>query len=97
MNRHNDKSIKDVLQEYIITNDKISKGYHMSKMDKIWRSTMGTMIAGYTRKVYYADGLLKVYLDSAPLKKELIMGKDKVIALINESLGSSVVKDIEIY
>jgi predicted nucleic acid-binding Zn ribbon protein len=97
MNRHNDKSIKDVLQEYIITNDKISKGFHMSKMDKIWRSTMGTMIAGYTRKVYYADGLLKVYLDSAPLKKELIMGKDKVIALINESLGSSVVKDIEIY
>jgi hypothetical protein len=97
MNRHNDKSIKNVLQEYILSNENISKGYHTTKIDEVWRKVMGATISKYTRKVYFSDVTVKIYLDSAPLKKELIMGKAKVISLLNEELGNEVVKELEIF
>lgn len=56
---------------------------------------MGATIAGYTSKLYFKDGLLKVYLTSAPLK-ELLMGKEKIINIINSEVGEELVT-VEIF
>ena len=58
---------------------------------------MGPTIAGYTSKLYFKDGLLKVYLTSAPLKKELLMGKEKIINIINSEVGEELVTAVEIF
>ncbi len=97
MGRHNDKAIKDVLTDYLQSNDRISRGYNTTRMDEIWRTTMGSIIAGYTRKVSFYDGVLRVYLTSSPLKKELLMGKEKIITIMNEACELDVVKDVEVY
>lgn len=97
MGRHNDKSIREVLNEFISTNSRVSKGYHTKHIEEIWKEQMGPIISGYTSKILFRDGAMSVYLTSAPLKKELLHGKDKIIAIINETLGQELVKSVDIY
>jgi hypothetical protein len=97
MGRHNDKPIGDVLGEFLNSNKRVGKGYHTVRIEEIWKNHMGPTIAGYTSKLYFKDGLLKIYLTSAPLKKELLMGKDKIINIINSEAGEDLVTYVEIY
>ena len=94
MGRHNDKPIGHVLNE---SNARVGKGYDTVRIEKIWKNHMGPTIAGYTSKLYFKDGLLKVYLTSAPLKKELLMGKEKIINIINSEVGEELVTAVEIF
>ncbi|MBK9582935.1 MAG: DUF721 domain-containing protein [Saprospiraceae bacterium] len=57
----------------------------------------GSIISGYTSKLYFKDGLLKIYLTSAPLKKELSMSKPKIIENLNAALGTNLIKEVEVY
>ncbi|MFN8338256.1 MAG: DUF721 domain-containing protein [Saprospiraceae bacterium] len=95
--RHNDKNIKEVLNDYLASNDKVAKGYYTSHIDVVWKEEMGPIIASYTKKIYFKNGLLKIYLTSAPLKKELLMNKSKIIDNINAALGTNLVAEVEIY
>lgn len=97
MARHNDKSIREVLNEFITGNSKVSKGYHTKHIEDVWKEQMGPVISGYTSKILYKEGTMKVYLTSAPLKRELLLGKDKIISIINEALGQDLVISVEIY
>ena len=97
MGRINDKSIKEVLNEFISGNARVSKGYHTKHIEEVWKEKMGPIISGYTSKITYQEGTVKVYINSAPLKKELLMGKAKIIGIINEALGDEIVSSVEIY
>ena len=97
MGRHNDKNIKDVLTDYMASNAKVAKGYYTSHIDEVWKQEMGPIISSYTSKIYFRDGLLKIYLTSAPLKKELSMGKSKIIENLNAALGMDLIKEVEVF
>ena len=97
MGRHNDKPIRDVLNEFILGNAKVSKGYHTKHLEDVWKEEMGPVISSYTSKILFRDGTLTVYLTSAPLKKELLMGKDKIVGIINGALGQDLVKFVELF
>lgn len=97
MGRHNDKNIKEVLGDFMAANKKVAKGYHTAKIDEVWKMEMGPIISGYTSRLYFKDGLLKIYLTSSALKKELLYGKDKIINNMNEALGSNIISEVEIY
>ncbi|MBL0025059.1 MAG: DUF721 domain-containing protein [Saprospiraceae bacterium] len=97
MGRYHDKPIREVLNDFISGNKKVSKGYHTANIADVWKEQLGPVIAGYTSRIYFNDGVLKVYLTSAPLKKELLMGKDKIIGIINEAVGMDLVTSVEIY
>lgn len=97
MARHNDKPISDVISDFLNINKRVSKGYHTIQIEDIWKREMGPIIAGYTSRIYFKDGELKIYLTSAPLKRELLMGKEKIINIINTSLGEELVTNVEIF
>ncbi len=59
-----------------------------------WETIVGKTIAKYTRNLYLSDRVLTVYTDIAPLKQELLLGKEQLIARINEHLGEHAVTDI---
>lgn len=90
----NDKPIKDVLAEYIGASKKLARGYDKLRIEEAWRTCFGPTISSFTSKVYFANGKLEVYLTSAPLRKELSMSKDKIIARLNETLKDGVVKEV---
>lgn len=97
MGRHNDKNIREVLSEFVASNDKFAQGYFSSGIEDVWKKEMGPVIAGYTTKVRFYDGVLKIYVRSAPLKLELLHGKEKIIAIMNEALGKPLISSVEVF
>ena len=95
--KYNDRNIKEVLKEFIHSNTRLEKGFSKAHLEEIWQNEMGPIISSYTNKIIFKDGIMKVYLSSAPLRKELLMGKNKIIQNINSAAGSSLVQDIEFF
>ena len=60
----------------------------------LWPELMGNTIASRTSKLFFKGNTLYVELTSSPLKQELLMAKEKIIALLNEKAGGPIVEDI---
>jgi len=80
------KDIKEVIGNIFSSGGKLSRGYNAYTVEQVWRSTFGEVISNYTNKVNYHQGKLTVYITSAPLREELQMTKDKVVAKLNSKL-----------
>ncbi len=61
-----------------------------------WETIVGKTIAKYTRNLYLNGTVLTVYTDIAPLKQELLLGKEQLMAGINEHLGERAITEIVI-
>ncbi len=59
-----------------------------------WEEIMGKPIAARTQKVYAKNLKLYLQIESAPLKKELLMAKQKMIELINKHAGKTVIQEV---
>jgi predicted nucleic acid-binding Zn ribbon protein len=94
MPRHNDKKIHDVIQDVLAGNKKLASGMYSAQISEIWRREMGPVIGRYTRAIELNGGVLKVVVDSAPLRRELLSGKIKIIEMVNAAIGKEVVTDV---
>ena len=61
-----------------------------------WKEVMGNTIGTRTEKIAFRKGVLYVKVNSAPLKSELNMQKQKVMDLMNETMGSDSIKEVVI-
>lgn len=59
-----------------------------------WPVLVGKTIADRTTSVFIRDKKLFVKLSSGPIKKELLMNKRKVLALIDEKYGVGIIDDL---
>lgn len=59
-----------------------------------WEAIMGKGIAARTQEVYIKNEVLFLRLDSAPLKNELRLNKQRLIDLLNKEVGQTTIKDI---
>lgn len=84
------------MKEFLYTNTKLSDGIVTAQIEEIWKKDMGAAISGYTSSILYKEQILYIKITSSPLKKELIMGRDKIVALINEALGHEAVREVRI-
>ena len=89
----NESAIGDILKEIIQTN-KLDKGLNQISVADAWKNLMGNGVNHYTQDVILKGSTLYVQLTSAVLREELSHGKQKIIAMINEELGSEIVKDV---
>lgn len=62
-----------------------------------WDDIMGPVIATKTSHIKLIDGILKVKVTSAALKNELSMAKSKIAKMMNESLKSDTIKEVQIF
>jgi predicted nucleic acid-binding Zn ribbon protein len=91
--RQNDQPIKDILKLFV-EKYRLKAKLHQTKLDELWGKLMGPTIAGYTRELRMRGKKLYVTVDSAPLRQELSMGKEKLRNLLNEALGEEYIKDV---
>ncbi|MFL2623734.1 MAG: DUF721 domain-containing protein [Flavobacteriaceae bacterium] len=92
--RHNDnQKIGDVITSFV-ENSKLKKGLDMVRLEKAWQELMGNGVQNYTNSLKLHNGTLYVSLSSSVLRQELSYGKEKIIALINEELGKTVVSKL---
>lgn len=92
--KYNDRKISEVLGEFIQKNKRIQIHHELKLIQDAWKSEMGNMINGYTTNFFIKHGRLEISLSSAPLRAELSMSKPKLIKLLNEKIGSEIIKEI---
>ena len=89
--RHNDKqNIEDLLKSFVKEN-KLEKGLEKVNVETAWRDLMGNGVNSYTSNIKLHHNTLYVELSSSVLREELSYGKEKIIKMINDSLGKIIV------
>lgn len=94
MKTYNDRSIKEVLGDFVGGHKRIQRGVRNVELRKIWRNQMGEMIDRYTTNIKFYDGTVTIYLSSAPLRQELSLSTKRIIDVLNEGLGPDIIKKI---
>ena len=87
------QSFKQAFGQFL-KNEKLEQQFNEKKLIHSWREIMGEPIANRTTNIFIKEGVLVVKLNSAPLKQELNMAKEKVLELFERKLGSQVVKEV---
>ena len=95
MKKHNDHKISEILDQFV-ESKKLRSGYYRVGIEEAWNEIMGKTIQGYTQSIHFHKGMLTLKVNSAPLRHELSMGKEKIIDLLNQKLGKRIVQDIYI-
>ncbi len=92
--RNNDhSSLSDALQSFLRQN-KLEAGVDRVRVHDAWIALMGNGVANYTTRVDLQGTTLYVSLSSSVLRQELSLGKTKIIAMLNEELGSSLISKL---
>ncbi|HEY6162348.1 MAG TPA: DUF721 domain-containing protein [Bacteroidia bacterium] len=93
MKDHNQKSIKEAIDALLKTY-KLKEGLNEARLKNSWEKLVGPLIANHTTDIRIHKKVLYITLDSAALRQELLYGKEKLVALLNESAGEKMVDDI---
>ena len=85
--RNNDHlPISDILKEFVDQNN-LQSGLDKVDVRDAWAKMMGNGVNNYTTNVQLDRETLYVQLSSSVLREELSYGKEKIIKMLNESLG----------
>ena len=66
------------------------------KVFLLWHQYLGTPLGTKTVPVSLSDGILKIYTEYPPFKKELLFLKERIIADLNAELGKTILTDFRI-
>ena len=86
-------SISDALKEFVKTN-KLEHGLDKVNVADAWANVMGSGVNNYTTAIQLERDTLYVQLSSSVLREELSYGKEKIINILNESLGKAVINKL---
>ncbi|MFB6259030.1 MAG: DUF721 domain-containing protein [Flavobacteriales bacterium] len=86
----NKRSVKELIQNWLRSSER-KDGYQEARISALWKEVMGQAVDKHTKRVRYREGTLTVQLDSAVLREELSLGKEKIANLLNERLGENAV------
>ena len=93
MKKSNERSLKEVIGGLV---DAYGLREKMDELDirSTWDDIAGAMIARHTTGMRLKRGKLFIKVDSAPLRHELGYLREGLIALLNQRMERSVVKEI---
>lgn len=83
----------DALKEFVETN-RLEKGLDAVNVQDAWKNMMGNGVNNYTTAIQLKGDTLYVQLSSSVLREELSYGKQKIIDLLNENLGKTLIKKL---
>jgi len=89
----NQTTIKEALKA-MVKYYRLKSGLDQRRIESIWEKAMGPSIAKHTVQIKLVKDKLFIDLNSASLKQELSYGKEKIVSILNEELGSEVVKKV---
>lgn len=87
------KSMKLIIDNFIDKNS-LSGGLNNVKIQDLWKKTMGSNINSYTTELNLKNKTLYVNLSSSVLRQELSYGKQKIIDLLNNEIGETIINKI---
>ena len=86
-------SIQDLMKD-VIKENKLTKGMHQLSVAEAWGKLMGQGVVSNTTKIELQRTTLIVGLKSSVLREELSYGKEKIIKMMNEELGETLISKL---
>ena len=93
MLKKNDQKINEILKE-MMNSKKLKPKLQQEKVKSIWERIMGPSIVRYTSNIHLRQAKLYINIDSAPLKQELLYGKEKILKMMNEEMGEEIIEQV---
>ncbi|MFT4660266.1 MAG: putative nucleic acid-binding Zn ribbon protein [Patiriisocius sp.] len=93
--RSNEQSLGDAIDSFLKQTRLKSRQEELDVI-AIWEDVMGSVIAKHTTSIDLRRKILYVKLDSASLRHELNLGKEKVVRMMNEKVGSDVINNMRL-
>jgi hypothetical protein len=87
------KSMKLIIDNFIDKNS-LNGGLNNVKIQGLWKETMGSNVNSYTTELNLRNKTLYVNLSSSVLRQELSYGKQKIIDLLNNEIGETIINKI---
>jgi hypothetical protein len=88
--------IKAVLEAFMKRSKNKSKLAEAS-IKESWSKVVGDVIANRTERIWVAQGVLHIVINSSVLKNELQFHKEKIVERVNKQYSQHFVKDIIIH
>ncbi len=83
--------VKEILQDKTL-----AQRYYQALIRTNWEKWMGPVIAKRTLDVRLYSTTLVISVNSAPLRKELVMSREQIIESLNKQLKTKYIKTVEI-
>jgi uncharacterized 2Fe-2S/4Fe-4S cluster protein (DUF4445 family) len=93
MKKTNDLPIGEVLQQ-MVRAFKLKDDLTKVTIENVWEAQMGKMITTYTRSLTLKNRVLYVVIESASLRSELHIGRDKIRQRLNEAIGEDFLSEV---
>lgn len=86
-------ALSEALKLFIEANE-LQKGIDQVRVREAWTEVMGKGVNSYTTAIRLRNETLMVSLSSSVLREELGYGKEKIIHMINEELGKTLIREL---
>ena len=96
MKRTEPMSIRQIVDQVLDTSTRRGEFMEQKAMS-YWPDVVGPGINRLTARRYVSNGMLHVYVDSAPLKTELEFKKSAILAELNRLAGEDVLTALRIH
>ncbi len=93
MTKSNERPLGEIIRE-VLKHHRLEDKVTETRLMSSWEKLMGNHIARYTVRMVLRGSHLTVYLRSSVLRDELGFAKTKIIDMINQELGETVVSEV---
>lgn len=93
MNRNNDKTLKEAIEQMLKVY-KLKRKFDETSLIAAWPEMMGKAVANRTVQLYIRERKLFIRLDSSVVKNELVMIRSQILDKLNERAGAKVLDEI---
>ena len=92
--RNNDNQpLAAVISDFVATNN-LQTGLDKVNVREAWAKLMGNGVNNYTTAVELKRDTLYVKLSSSVLREELSYGNQKIITMLNDAIGKTLIKKL---
>jgi len=93
--RSNEQSLEEAI-DYFLKRTRLKSRQKELDVLEHWSSVMGDGIANHTISIDLRRKVLYVKLDSASLRHELNLAREKVVRMMNERVGEDVINNMKL-
>lgn len=79
-----DQHIKDVLKAYVRKNG-MEPGVYTQRIKELWAERMSESVVAHTHRIQYNNGILTLWIDSAPLRHEMFGLREQIKKMVCEA------------
>ena len=92
MKRNDAEPIGKLIQQFL-RQESLESPLNEQRLLDAWPQILGPA-ANYTSNLYIRNQTLYVHLTSAALRQELMMGREKLVRALNQTVGATVITNI---